>query len=116
MLFTDHLIDRFGPLPRQAADLLTTVRLRWIAKRLGFEKIALKKNLLTATFVDNGNASYFDSDIFQRIMTYVKEHPKRCLFQEANGRTKLAVKEVSTVNQALLLLNEIENWKNDFAL
>ena len=112
MLFTDHLIDRFGQMPRQAADLLTTVRLRWIAKRLGFEKIALKKNLLTATFIGNDNASYFDSDVFQRIIAYVKCHPKRCLFQESNGRTKLAIKEVSTVNQALLLLGEIEN-RND---
>jgi len=109
MTFTDHLIDRFGPLPRQAADLLTTVRLRWIAKQLGFDKITLKNNLMSATFVSNDNASYFDSPTFQTVLKYIMEHPKRCLLKESNGRTKIITKEVSSVNQALLLMNEIKN-------
>jgi len=112
MTFTDHLIDRFGPLPRQAADLLITVRLRWIAKQLGFEKIVLKNNLFAATFVSNESSNYFDSETFQNIISYVTSHPKRCLFKESNGRTKFLIKEVCNVNQALTLVREIKDWNN----
>ncbi len=109
MSFTDHLIDRFGPLPRQVTDLLATVRLRWTAKQLGFEKITLKNNLAIATFVSNENSSYFDSKMFQTVLKYIMSHPKRCLLKESNGRTKFIIKEICSVTQALILLNEIKD-------
>ena len=55
--FTDNLIDRFGPLPKQGNDLLNTVRLRWEAKKLGFEKIMLRNNVMSAYFVRNRNTT-----------------------------------------------------------
>ena len=43
--FEAKLIDRFGPLPRPAAELLNVVRLRWEAVRLGMERVKVKKRL-----------------------------------------------------------------------
>ena len=37
-----RLVDRFGPLPQEAADLLETIRLRWMAQMVGFGKLVLK--------------------------------------------------------------------------
>ena len=42
MMLADKLIDRFGPLPRPAAELLNVVRLRWEAVRLGMERVKVK--------------------------------------------------------------------------
>ena len=39
------MIDRFGPLPRPAAELLNVVRLRWEAVRLGMERVKVKNGL-----------------------------------------------------------------------
>ena len=36
--FTKKLIDRFGPLPQAANDLIQSISLKWIAKSLGIEK------------------------------------------------------------------------------
>ena len=111
MKFTDHLIDRFGPIPKQVNDLLNTVRLRWIAKDLGFEKILLRHHNMTAYFVSNQESKYFESTTFQRLMQYVMNHPKRTAVKEANDKLQLTVKEVSTVTQALELLREMQNSK-----
>ena len=43
--FAENITDRFGKIPQQTEDLLDTVRLRWMARDLGFEKIMLKNNL-----------------------------------------------------------------------
>ncbi len=109
MKFTDHLIDRFGPIPKQVNDLLNTVRLRWIAKDLGFEKILLRHHNMTAYFVSNQESRYFESATFQKVMQYIMSHPKRTAVKEANDKLQLTVKEVSTVTQALELLREMQN-------
>ena len=110
MKFTDHLIDRFGPIPKQVNDLLNTVRLRWIAKDLGFEKILLRHHNMTAYFVSNQESKYFESATFQRLMQYIMAHPKRTAVKEANDKLQLTVKEVSTVTQALELLREMNAY------
>jgi transcription-repair coupling factor (superfamily II helicase) len=99
--FSKNLEDRFGPLPKPVIDLLNTVRLRWIAKDLGFEKIALRDNLMIAHFVSNQESAYYETETYQQVMQYIIGHPKRCALKEAHGKLILTIKEVSTVTQAL---------------
>jgi transcription-repair coupling factor (superfamily II helicase) len=108
MQFTDHLIDRFGPIPKQVNDLLNTVRLRWVAKDLGFEKIVLRHHNMTAYFVSNQASKYYETDVYQNVMQYIITHPKRTAVKEVNDKLQLVVKEVSTVTQALELLREMK--------
>jgi transcription-repair coupling factor (superfamily II helicase) len=108
MKFTDHLIDRFGPIPKQVNDLLNTVRLRWIAKDLGFEKILLRNHNMTAYFVSNQQSKYYESSTYMQIMQYIMSHPKRTALKETNDKLQLTVKEVSTVTQALNVLREMQ--------
>jgi transcription-repair coupling factor (superfamily II helicase) len=99
--FTDQLIDRFGPIPKPVNDLLNTVRLRWIAKDLGFEKIALRDNLMVAHFVSNQESPYYETETYRQVMQYIINHPKRCALKETESKLILTIKEVSTVTQAL---------------
>lgn len=107
MRFTDNLIDRFGPIPLQANDLLNTVRLRWLARDLGFEKITLKKGDMTCYFLQNQESDYFKTETFNKIIRYASEHLKRCQFKEQNGKNILVFKLVDRVKDALDLLREI---------
>ena len=101
MEFTAQLIDRFGPLPKPVNDLLNTVRLRWKAKDLGFEKIVLHDNLMIAHFVSNQESPYYETETYHQVMQYIISHPKRCSVKEAHAKLILTIKEVSTVTQAL---------------
>ena len=49
-LFEKKLIDRFGPLPDPSVALLDIVRIKWLAIKLGIEKILLKNNLSYCQF------------------------------------------------------------------
>lgn len=107
MRFTDQLIDRFGPVPPQANELINTVRLRWVARDLGFEKIVLKHNDMTGYFLEDKDSGYFDSEVFQKILTYGSTHIKRCQFKEQNGKNVLIIKAIDRVKDALEVLREI---------
>lgn len=107
--FTDKLIDRFGNIPPQTDDLINTVRLRWIGRDLGFEKIMLKNKIMTGHLVSNQESDYYQTDIFIKIIRYAANYPKRCSVKELNGKNIITIKEVENVREALNVIREIEN-------
>ena len=48
--FELELEDRFGPLPHQEKDLLYSVRIKWLAKHIGFTKLIIKMDKLIGHF------------------------------------------------------------------
>src|SRR5690606_19781256 len=44
--FETELVDRFGELPTPAEDLLNSVRIKWIASKIGLERIVMKQGKL----------------------------------------------------------------------
>ena len=107
--FAENITDRFGKIPQQTEDLLDTVRLRWMARDLGFEKIMLKNKMMTAHLVTNQESAYYQTDTFMKILRYAASHQGDCSVKEANGKNIFSIKNVETVNKALRILNEIES-------
>lgn len=105
--FRMHLEDRFGKIPKVTAELLRVPRLRYLARRLGIEKIVLKQEQMYMYFVDDNNKAYYQSPMFGRILNYLQAHPRRCRIREKNGRRSLAIADVPTVEEAVALLQEI---------
>lgn len=99
--YTNTIIDRFGPLPNQTLELLSTIRLRWIAKKTGFEKLVLKHGKLIGYFINNQNASYFNSETFSKILIYVQKNPKHCKLKEVNNKLTITFENIKKVSEAI---------------
>ena len=112
--YRKHLIDRFGPLPEAAEELLEVVRLRWLCCRLGIEKILLKGEHMTLYLVQKKDA-YWQSKEFGNMIQYAVTRPERCMMQEERdkkgvktGRRYMTITNVKTINGAMTLLSKIE--------
>lgn len=105
--FTDSLKDRFGPLPDTVKDLIETVRLRWLAEQLGFEKLTIKNDKMKGYFGSPDNETYFKSDAFGAILGYVQMHPRRCRLKEYKSKPILTVDEVQSIDDAKNVLTTI---------
>ena len=88
-------------------ELIETVKLRWKAEQLGFEKLNLKSEKLKAYFVPSDQEEYFKSEAFGSILAYVQAHPKRCKLREHKKRLILTVEEILKVNDAMELLDHM---------
>lgn len=106
MAFREKLIDRFGPVPQQTDDLINAIRLRRMAREIGFEKIVLKNNLLTGYFIGNPESGYFQSENFTRVLYFVQANPKSCRMKEGGNRLSLTFREVKDVSGALFWLEK----------
>eukprot|EP01037_Dinobryon_pediforme_P007275 gene7274-7346_t len=105
--FQQQLHDRFGPIPAQVNDLLNTMRLQWLGKSIGFEKISLKKNVLRGYFISNQQSPYFETEAFRQVLSFVQANPRRTNLKEVKNSLRLSIEGVNSINQAVNLLSEI---------
>jgi transcription-repair coupling factor (superfamily II helicase) len=69
--FQEMLRDRFGRIPPQVMELFEGLRLRWVCKALGFERVILKNDKLRCYFVENPQSPFYESQLFQRILDWM---------------------------------------------
>ncbi len=111
--FETELIDRFGELPTQVVDLLDSVRLKWIAIKLGIEKVIMKNGKLTGYFINDQQSRFYQSTNFNKLLKYVQQNPRAGKMKEKQTRKGLRLlltfENIKTVEQALAVLKPILN-------
>jgi transcription-repair coupling factor (superfamily II helicase) len=110
-IFEDEIVDRFGEIPSEVSDLLNSVRIKWLAKELGLDKIILKQKRMIGYFVANQQSDFYQTAAFARMLEYVKQNSKSCVMKEKetkNGlRLLITFIRIDTVNTALNILHKI---------
>jgi len=105
--FITNVSDRFGPMPSAVNDLVETVRLRWSAEQLGFEKVVMKNEAMKCYFMPSDNEAYFQSPTFGKVLAFVQKHPKKSKMKEYKTRLILTFSEVQSVEEGKALLNQM---------
>ncbi len=106
--FVTSMQDRFGPIPTPVEDLIETVRLRWLAEHLGFEKVTLKGGAMKCYFMPSDNEAYFQSDTFGKVLAFVQQQPRLYKMKEYKKRLILRVDEIDSVEAAIQLLTQMK--------
>ncbi len=96
--FHKEMTDRFGPVPAQVEDLFTTVRCRWMAVEIGFEKMSLKEDTLRCYFINRPDSPYFESQLFKRVLIFLQKSTNK-------GRLK------QTGKLFLLMVDDVKDMK-----
>ncbi len=105
--FIHEIRDRFGEIPDSVYTLFDTVRVRWIAEKLGIEKLVIKDGILKAQFLDAGNEDYYNSEIFGKILHYIKSFPTKCRLKELKNKPVLIIQDICQVTEAKDTLENI---------
>ena len=110
--FETEIVDRFGKVPNEVRDLLNSVRIKWLAKELGLEKIVLKQKRMIGYFVGNQQSDFYQTNAFSRMLNYVQQNGKSCVMKEKetkNGlRLIITFIRIDSVKTALEILSKIE--------
>ncbi|MBA6156751.1 transcription-repair coupling factor [Tenacibaculum sp. S7007] len=109
--FESQITDRFGEYPKQVQDLLDSVRIKWLAKELGIEKIILKQKRMLGYFVSDQQSDFYQTEAFSKMLQYVQRNPKSCVMKEKktkNGlRLLITFIKIDSVNKALQTLQKV---------
>ena len=110
-IFESQLIDRFGELPKQVVDLLDSVRIKWISKEIGLERIILKRKRMVGYFVSDQQSDFYQTSSFSNVLSYIQKHPKSCIMKEKETKSGLRLLitfiHIDSVKKALSVLKAI---------
>ena len=80
--FQTQLEDRFGPLPYEAAELIKSIRLKWLANQLGIERLMIKSNKMVGYFIADQQSPFYQTKRFQWIIQQVPQLYPRVQIKE----------------------------------
>ena len=108
LAFEIKLVDRFGPLPKQALSLMSSIKIKWIATDFGIEKLIMKQGKMIAYFVSDHNSPFYQSAKFSKILQFVQTNPKLGRIKEKETpkglKLLLTFDNVKSVRRALELM------------
>lgn len=107
-VFRSQLVDRFGPLPDVSEELLSVVKVRLSAQRLGIERIVFKNKQLFLYFVSSKESAFYQSPVFTHIINWFQLNSKRAKLKESNDKLMLIPVGIASMHELLDLLREIE--------
>jgi transcription-repair coupling factor (superfamily II helicase) len=105
--FEADLADRFGPLPNQVIDLIDLIKIREKAKQLGFVKMVLKNNLLIATFPNENNTHYYQSDLFTQLLKFIQLNGNMCKLKQTGKTLQVVFSNISSLKKAENLFEKL---------
>lgn len=105
---TAELKDRFGPIPDVVFDLMDSMRLRWVARELGFEKLIIKSEKMVGYFISDPQHAYYQSQVFGNVLQFIQGAPSNWKINEKNQKLRLIISEVPTINVALVHLKSMQ--------
>lgn len=109
--FERELVDRFGKLPKQALDLLDSLRVKWIATKIGLERVVMKDSKLVGYFINDQQSAFYQSPNFSKVLQYVQTYPQTAKVKEKQTRNGLRLlitfENIKNVKQALQVLTPI---------
>jgi transcription-repair coupling factor (superfamily II helicase) len=104
-LFQESLKDRFGELPKEVLDLIETVKLRWIAEKIGLERLTLKAGAMKGFFPAKDD--YYQSDNFGKVIQFIASGQKNVRLKEINKKQLIIFEEVRSLPKAMELLGKL---------
>ncbi len=72
--FIKRMEDRFGKLPKPVNALFDGLRLQWLCKKIGFERLILKGGKLRCYFLGDPQSSFYATEHFQKFMAFMHKH------------------------------------------
>jgi transcription-repair coupling factor (superfamily II helicase) len=87
--FALGLTDRFGPVPSEVEELFEGLRLRWVAKTLGFDRITLRGFVLRCYFHKNAQSAYYESQVFEKLIKILGSQARVLDIQLKQSSTRL---------------------------
>jgi transcription-repair coupling factor (superfamily II helicase) len=106
--YETKLVDRFGPLPKPAVSLLSSIKIKWIASQIGIEKLVMKQGKMIGYFVSDQQSDYYTSTQFHHVLQFVQTQSQLCKMKEKqtpNGlRLLVTFENVKSIRRALELM------------
>jgi transcription-repair coupling factor (superfamily II helicase) len=107
--YVKRLEDRFGKVPKQVYALFEALRLQWLCKKLGFERLILKGGKLRCYFISDPQSSFFETEQFKKTVQFIgsKGRIMGISMKQTNKELILIQEDVRSIKTAKSTLEQL---------
>ena len=112
--FKKKVIDRFGPLPEEAKELIKSVDVKRIGSKIGIERFIIKQDKCLGYFIQNEEDEIYKNPTFINFLNNIQNKSSKAIISKK--KTKKGMKLILTVEDVKKiddLLNLLENLIKD---
>ena len=107
--FEERMIDRFGPIPDQVKELFFSFELRWMAKKIGLERLVIKSEKMVCSFISDANSPFYESSLFTEILKEITNQGKGYRLLQKQDRLRLIIEPIADIREAYKKLEVLYN-------
>jgi transcription-repair coupling factor (superfamily II helicase) len=87
------------------------MRLRWLARDIGLEKLVLKSEKMIGYFITKQDSPYYQSDRFSTVLEFIKHNVDLGKMYEKDDTLRISFTNVKTLKQAVKILTAMTEGK-----
>ena len=104
--FQKTLEDRFGELPPQVISLFDSVRIKWIAIKMGIERVIIKQGRFIGYFISDQQSDFYQTQGFSKVLDFAQNNASNVKNTRGGLRLLLTIENVSSISKVLDMLEK----------
>ena len=112
--FEARMKDRFGTIPKEVKELFFSFELRWLAQKLGLERLVIKSEKMVGWFIADPKSSFYQTDVFSELLKKIMNMGQGYRLIQKQDKLRLVVEPISNIREAYQKLNALYEEKEAF--
>ena len=98
--FEERMVDRFGQLPDQVKDLFFSFELRWLAKKMGMERLVIKSEKMVGWFISDPKSPFYETEVFSELLKTIMTMGQGYRLIQKTDKLRLVIEPITNIREA----------------
>ena len=110
--FEERMKDRFGTIPKEVKELFFSFELRWLAKKIGLERLVIKSEKLVGWFIADSNSPFYQTEVFTALLKRIMNMGQGYRLIQKQDKLRLVIEPITNIREAYKKLDALYEEKD----
>ena len=110
--FEERMKDRFGTIPEEVKELFFSFELRWLAQKIGLERLVIKSEKLVGWFIADSNSPFYQTEVFTDLLKRIMNMGQGYRLIQKQDKLRLVIEPITNIREAYKKLDALYEEKD----
>ena len=105
--FEERMKDRFGTIPKEVKELFFSFELRWLAQKIGLERLVIKSEKLVGWFIADSNSPFYQTEVFTDLLKRIMNMGQGYRLIQKQDKLRLVIEPITNIREAYKKLDAL---------
>ena len=110
--FEERMKDRFGTIPKEVKELFFSFELRWLAQKIGLERLVIKSEKLVGWFIADSNSPFYQTEVFTDLLKRIMNMGQGYRLIQKQDKLRLVIEPITNIREAYKKLDVLYEEKD----